>query len=844
MIPSEMFYKSSGIGQTVPVVEEILLPNTVTRIGEAAFKNCANLKEIRLPESLIPDRMVVGQYASGSPKYGYPIGAGCFQGCSALTTIYIPGPINTVNGRKVVCHFNPQNTTMDLSQSEAYNLGHKVGDRYDASQTTIVVPEEYLSVYRTPYAAYDYGNPWKALGYNILSENPVYELYFDATRIELTDENFDITRAASFLGADVTLNSIAVEGKLKLKNPEIACRVFDNDKPVELAADGTISVEFLNPAKNETGAGHHTITVVNTHNLAFNATSALFSISDTEVTNAAGHNFEVFDTADSIAPVLRDIAENSTVRFRVHFESEHADALEARVMSGVQELTPDADGFYTLEITNAGKSIEIFAVPGNGASLNEAEIAALDPAQSAGVTSVALTGEMSAETMAHALECFPALESLDLSDYEGELPDATFAGMTSLTTVALPAVEAIGHDMFSGCSSLQSVDIPASVIEIGEGAFRNCTSLENIKLTGIHSVGAGAFSGCDNLTTITLLADNNEQAAPAAAPRRSRAAGIDERAFEGLNPNCLVVADQGVVAPTSGVNFIVTSVGTVTETLPDGTTAEREGRIYTATAPVVFLQGYPLAIPHAFSLAEGTTITLEAENEKWGALVVPFEPETITDGAGKTLEITLVKDDAEKAYGNLLYTLAEGDDALRSTAVVAANTPYLFHTPELTKVVFSASKGKVPATPAEVRVDGKDFSLHATYTSTTLPAATTYLLADDATTFKPTGSDYETIGLAPFELYATSPAAVADIATGLPEIDITVGVNNVVAEVSDLRVAREGGKLVIYSPDSRTETVYAIDGRAIATIALKAGRNEVDLNLTGLYILANTKLRF
>ncbi len=551
-----------------------------------------------------------------------------------------------------------------------------------------------------------------------------------------------------------------------------------------------------------------------------------------------------FDTSEALAPVLRDIAENSTVRFRVNFTSEHADALEARVMTGVQELSADAEGYYTVEIANAGKSIEIFAVPGEGATLNEAEVAAIDPAQSAGVTSVALAGEMSAETLAHALECFPALESLDLSDYEGELPDAAFAGMTSLTTVSLPATDAIGADMFSGCSALQSVDIPASVTEIGEGAFRNCTSLENVKLTGIHSIGAGAFNGCDNLTTIPLLADNSEQAAPAAAPRRSRAAGIDERAFEGLNPNCLVVVDQGVATPTAGVNFIVTSVGTVTETMPDGTTAEREGRIYTATAPVTFLQGYPLAIPHAFSLAEGVAVTLEAENEKWGALVVPFDAEIIADASDKPLDITLVKDDAEKAYGNLLYTLEEGAETLHSTASVAANTPYLFHTPELTKVVFSATTGKVPATPTEIRVDGKDFALHATYTAATLPAASTYLLADDATAFKPAGSDDETIALSPFELYATSATAVPDIATNLPEIDITSGIDRALAEVADLRVTREGNSLVIYSPDSRTETIYALDGRAAATIALQPGRNTVDLPLTGIYILANTKIRF
>lgn len=739
----------------------------------------------------------------------------------------------TANGRQVVCHFNPINTQYPGQSSGL--LGHD-----DPTKVTIVVPEKYLSVYRTAYKDMTYGNPWQDQGYNIVSENPVYGVNFDPSRIAAVDPDMDITKMANFLGDNVALESVKAEGKLKLINPATNCFVFDNGKQIQPNEDGTIDVEFFNPAKKADAAGNHNIEVVNTYDVTFNTTSQLFTISEPEVSNDIDYKSGEFETAEALAPVLKAVAENSTVRFTLDFTTKHKDALEVHVLLGQIELEADEEGYYNVNVTNADRTVDIFAVPTDGATLGKDELAAINPDESNGITSIALVGEIPAEDLANALNSLSSLENLDLSELEGELPAEMFAGMDNLVTVVLPEVEEIGANMFSGCSSLQSVDIPPTVNTIGDGAFKDCESLETIRLTSIENVGEGAFEGCTNLTTITFLVGNPSapESTRARAPRANT--GIHENAFKGLNPNCIIVLDEGVTAPASAANCILTSTGTVTETMPDGSTLEREGRIYTADGNIRFTNEYPLAIPHAFTLADGAEVTLEVVPvERWASLLVPFNVESVKDAAGKEMK-TFVAGSTTDAKQYIVFGLAEGAEDVQTVSAIDANTPYLWRTDATGPVTFSAAAVRVPSTPATMVSEGNEFALNATYKAVELPASKTYLLDKDGYSFKPAGNEEQTATVEPFTVYATSPVDVYSIVVMLD--NGLSGVEDAAVAVSDLKIAREGNLLVIYSPDDRTETLYDVAGNAVKVLHLTAGRNVVEAPVAGVYILAKVKI--
>ena len=84
------------------------------------------------------------------------------------------------------------------------------------------------------------------------------------------------------------------------------------------------------------------------------------------------------------------------------------------------------------------------------------------------------------------------------------VPEGTFSGCTSLSSVELPlTLKVIGANSFAGCSSLPSIDIPESVNIIGENALAG-TAIEEIILYGEVNVGAYAFSNCVYMINATI----------------------------------------------------------------------------------------------------------------------------------------------------------------------------------------------------------------------------------------------------------------------------------------------------------------------------------------------------
>lgn len=859
-------------------VEEIILPESVTQFGHDAFKGCSRLKEIRLPKGLRnwgqinAIRISTGEVMT---KTGSGMEDDVFLGCNSLETIYLP-----------------------CAPGEGGNVGHLYYSQYHALKTglpdnkkvTVVVPEEHVAAYRTPHVDNGYfdnnwSNGWEAGGFNIVGEYPVYSLNYDASRCFVADPDLDVSKAASFLRDNISLESLTLSDKLYVGalsnaeerpegvdpfNGDVKVRIYNNGHLLPedaVGEDGSVSLTFWNPNKNPEKSGNQNISVLYLYDVAFNCASDQFKVSVPELRNDEAEKcdeatlFEEFDLTDPVAPVLRNVTEGNTVRFSVGLSTENPE-IAPRVKVGEQVLVADEEGYYSVSVDDSDVKVEVYAVPSNGATLTKEDIVSINTEEAADVTEISLEGDIDSETLAIVVNGLGSLESLDMSGMTSEIPSNAFEGNETIKEVTLPEVESIQPNTFKDCKALENITIPETVSNIGEGAFSGCSSLESVTLSGIDVIGSGAFNGCDNMTTITLNASNSELSG--GVLRAPRAAGIAEDAFAGVNPNCMIILGEGVARPAgAGHNCITTRVGEIPDINEAGEETVRQGRIYESAGDISLVAGYPFDLPNSFTMIDGNSIScsvnVPAAGVEWHSLMIPFAPTAVTCG-GVNLVAKTEADQKSESADYMVASLENGTNEFMLRAGVQANVPMLVKqtvADTQRELLFSASDVVVPATPESISVEGLDFTVAGGYRGSQLPAATTYVLDADSRTFVKADADYSdvmpedgaeeiavesTVEVAPFEVYATSEVGLESISISVAGDDIETGISEIQAADGDFSIFTSGDNIIIIARKAVETALFDVDGHLVGTIRLNPGRNVIGGLGKGLYIVAGQKV--
>ena len=106
----------------------------------------------------------------------------------------------------------------------------------------------------------------------------------------------------------------------------------------------------------------------------------------------------------------------------------------------------------------------------------------------------------------YAFDNCTSLTEVHLSNIIKEIPSSTFSGCKKLTTINFPStLTMIGNSAFSGCESLPEAILPSGVEKIESNAFKNCKALKKAAVPDtVSSIGSSAFYGCEALTDIIL----------------------------------------------------------------------------------------------------------------------------------------------------------------------------------------------------------------------------------------------------------------------------------------------------------------------------------------------------
>ncbi len=398
------FYKCSSL-------TSIVIPDSVTSIGKDAFCDCSNLTSVEIPNSVTNIGSRAFFECSSLISIAIPdsvtiIEETTFQGCSSLTNVVIPNSITKI--RQWAFRYCSSLTSIEIPNSVT-SIEQATFDGC-SSLTSIEIPSSVTSI------GYDaFGNCSSLMSIVVDENNPIYDSRNNCNAIIETAYNTLIR------GCNITVI------------PNTIRRIDD------FAFEGCISLASIEIPSSVTSIG------VNT----FNGCSGLTSI-------VVDENNPIYDSRNNCNAIIETETNVLIQGCKNTIIPNNVTSIGGCAFNGCSSLT-------SIEIPN-------------------------------GVTSIG------------GFEDCINLKKIKIPNSVASIGGSAFAGCSSLTSIELPSsVTSIGKSAFARCSSLKSIEIPNGVTNISASTFYECKSLTNIVIpNGVTFIGDFAFAGCSSLRSIVI----------------------------------------------------------------------------------------------------------------------------------------------------------------------------------------------------------------------------------------------------------------------------------------------------------------------------------------------------